>query len=119
MANFNWSGRNFFRALRRVKYDKIKSTLFFALHELNPNFCLSYYRRAFDRKIINISLTYYSLTHNYFLDRSYVADTLMEPLFWFVDNFTKVLGPVPLFSPSLCTNNIEKLFSFLLLLCVL
>ncbi|XP_065343644.1 palmitoyltransferase ZDHHC16 isoform X2 [Cloeon dipterum] len=41
----------------------------------------------------NMKLTFHSLTHNHFMDQGYVADTLMEPLFWFVENFTKVLGP--------------------------
>lgn len=28
------------------------------------------------------------------MDQSYIADVCMEPMFWFVDNFTKFLGPV-------------------------
>ncbi|XP_059477659.1 palmitoyltransferase ZDHHC16 isoform X2 [Neocloeon triangulifer] len=43
--------------------------------------------------IADLKLTFRSLTYNHFLDQSYVADTLMEPLFWFVENFTKFLGP--------------------------
>lgn len=34
-----------------------------------------------------------SLFYNNFLDYNYVADVLMEPIFWFVDNFAKFLGP--------------------------
>ncbi|XP_057655860.1 palmitoyltransferase ZDHHC16B isoform X1 [Diorhabda carinulata] len=35
-----------------------------------------------------------SLTYNHFLDQSYIADVCMEPLFWFVDNFTYTIGPI-------------------------
>lgn len=28
------------------------------------------------------------------MDQSYAADVCMEPMFWFVDNFTYVIGPV-------------------------
>lgn len=35
----------------------------------------------------------YSLFYNKHLDTSYAADVLMEPIIWFVDNFTKYLGP--------------------------
>lgn len=44
---------------------------------------LSYFKRCF-----------LSLTYNSFISWSYVFDTLMEPLFWLVDNFTKALGPI-------------------------
>ena len=39
-------------------------------------------------------LTMKSLCYNEHLDRAYVIDTLMEPLFWFVDHFTEALGPI-------------------------
>ncbi|XP_050497182.1 palmitoyltransferase ZDHHC16B [Diabrotica virgifera virgifera] len=39
-------------------------------------------------------LTCRSLTYNNFMDQSYVADVCMEPMFWFVDNFTYALGPI-------------------------
>jgi len=35
-----------------------------------------------------------TLFYNDHVDCSYVADTLMEPLFWFVDHFTGRLGPI-------------------------
>lgn len=34
-----------------------------------------------------------SLFYNDFLNWSYVCDILLEPLFWFVENFTACLGP--------------------------
>lgn len=34
-----------------------------------------------------------SITYNHFLDQSYAADVCMEPMFWFVDNFTYAIGP--------------------------
>ncbi|CAH1969967.1 unnamed protein product [Acanthoscelides obtectus] len=39
-------------------------------------------------------ITFRSLTYNYFLDQSYAADVCMEPMFWFVDNFTYAIGPL-------------------------
>lgn len=44
-----------------------------------------------------IPLTIRSLFCNDHLDRGYALDTAMEPLFWFVDHFTQVLGPVFVF----------------------
>uniref|UniRef100_A0A146M895 Palmitoyltransferase n=2 Tax=Lygus hesperus TaxID=30085 RepID=A0A146M895_LYGHE len=41
----------------------------------------------------NLKLCFYSLFCNAHLDRNYVSDVCMEPVFWFVDNFTKFLGP--------------------------
>ena len=35
-----------------------------------------------------------SLFFNCHMDSGYLADTLLEPMFWFVDNFTELLGPV-------------------------
>lgn len=28
------------------------------------------------------------------MDQSYAADVCMEPILWFVDNFTQAIGPV-------------------------
>jgi len=41
---------------------------------------------------VNISIK--TLFYNHFMDQGYIADVCMEPMFWFVDNFTKFLGPV-------------------------
>ncbi|XP_053204495.1 palmitoyltransferase ZDHHC16-like [Panonychus citri] len=38
-------------------------------------------------------LTLKSLFYNHHLDFGYAADTLLEPIFWFVDHFTSSLGP--------------------------
>jgi len=35
-----------------------------------------------------------SLCFNSHMDSGYMADTLLEPMFWFVDNFTHILGPI-------------------------
>ncbi|GLV39373.1 uncharacterized protein CBL_13250 [Carabus blaptoides fortunei] len=40
-----------------------------------------------------IYFTIRSLTYNHFLDQNYAADVCMEPMFWFVDNFTYAIGP--------------------------
>ena len=43
-------------------------------------------------KITRITLL--SLFYNEHLSGDYVFDTLMQPAFWFVDHFTKILGPL-------------------------
>lgn len=35
------------------------------------------------------------------MDQSYAADVCMEPMFWFVDNFTYAIGPVSSFTIKL------------------
>ena len=39
-------------------------------------------------------ITFLSLFYNEHLSGDYVFDTLMQPAFWFVDHFTKTLGPL-------------------------
>ncbi|XP_023233186.1 palmitoyltransferase ZDHHC16-like [Centruroides sculpturatus] len=41
-----------------------------------------------------IKLTFVTLCYNEFADKFYVGDTCMEPMFWFVDHFTKAMGPI-------------------------
>ncbi|RZF32986.1 hypothetical protein LSTR_LSTR008699 [Laodelphax striatellus] len=43
---------------------------------------------------INVKLCIFSLFCNNHMNQSYAADVFMEPIIWFVDNFTKCLGPV-------------------------
>lgn len=55
--------------------------------------------KAFRRTIPNydlIKLGFQSLFYNEHANQSlsYRIDTLLEPCFWFVDNFTSTLGPV-------------------------
>ncbi|XP_014256493.1 palmitoyltransferase ZDHHC16A [Cimex lectularius] len=50
---------------------------------------------------LNFELCFYSLFYNHHLDKNYVSDVCMEPLFWFVDNFTKFLGPFFVFCVSM------------------
>lgn len=50
----------------------------------------------------NIVLTIRSLTYNHFMNSSYASDVIMEPMIWFVDNFTKFLGPVSSFDLKTC-----------------
>jgi len=44
------------------------------------------------RRLFKLVLS--SLFYNSFMDLFYVCDTAMEPLFWFVDHFTRFFGPV-------------------------
>nr|CAD7568259.1 unnamed protein product [Timema californicum] len=46
----------------------------------------------------NWKITYNTFFYNHFMDHGYFADVCMEPMFWFVDNFTKFLGPFFVFS---------------------
>ncbi|KAK2585866.1 hypothetical protein KPH14_010460 [Odynerus spinipes] len=51
-------------------------------------------RQNINKKWWRLQITLKSLFYNDFLDWSYVCDILMEPIFWFVENFTACLGPV-------------------------
>lgn len=43
------------------------------------------------------------------MDQSYAADVCMEPLFWFVDNFTYLIGPVNFLSlPTYILNQLQN-----------
>ncbi|XP_034948583.1 palmitoyltransferase ZDHHC16 [Chelonus insularis] len=48
----------------------------------------------FKDRWLRLRITLKSLFHNDFVDWTYICDTLMEPIFWFVENFTAVLGPI-------------------------
>ncbi|KAL5284990.1 ZDHHC16 family protein [Megaselia abdita] len=41
----------------------------------------------------NLKLCFNSLTYNHHMNSSYASDVCMEPIFWFVDNYTHLLGP--------------------------
>lgn len=41
-----------------------------------------------------LQIVFKSLFYNDFLNWSYACDILMEPMFWFVENFTACLGPL-------------------------
>jgi len=53
-----------------------------------------YLKRKIEEEWFVFRLTMYSLFYNSLTSWSTVADTLMEPLFWFVDHFVRYLGPV-------------------------
>ncbi|XP_074095713.1 palmitoyltransferase ZDHHC16 [Cotesia typhae] len=57
----------------------------------------------FGEKWYRLKITFLSLFYNEFLDWGYACDTLMEPIFWFVNNFTAVLGPLLVFTVSVLT----------------
>ncbi|XP_014235923.1 palmitoyltransferase ZDHHC16A [Trichogramma pretiosum] len=46
------------------------------------------------QKLFRMKITFKSLFYNYYLDWNYVCDILLEPILWFVENFTAYLGPV-------------------------
>ncbi|XP_046387169.1 palmitoyltransferase ZDHHC16A isoform X1 [Ischnura elegans] len=69
---------------------------------------ISQMKKEMQRRWSMVKLFFNTLTYNYFVDQSYIADTLMEPMFWFVDNFTKVLGPFFVF--SVCSLTLSVVF---------
>ena len=54
---------------------------------------LTKFKILFKSKTFKLKTVLYSLMFNVHANSGYIADTLMEPLFWFVDRFTKILGP--------------------------
>ena len=52
------------------------------------------FRSSLWSRLSLLRISVYSLFYNDHVDSGYVIDTLMEPMFWFVDNFTKSLGPI-------------------------
>ncbi|XP_055381447.1 palmitoyltransferase ZDHHC16 [Condylostylus longicornis] len=48
---------------------------------------------SFLNKINTFKLCIRSLTYNEHMNQSYASDVCMEPIFWFVDNYTHLLGP--------------------------
>ena len=57
-------------------------------------------RNKIREEFIYMKICIRSLTYNHHMSQSYASDVLMEPIFWFVDNFTHLLGPVSNFSAS-------------------
>ncbi|XP_075990773.1 palmitoyltransferase ZDHHC16 [Anticarsia gemmatalis] len=55
-------------------------------------------------KLSQASLTIRSLTYNEHMSQSYAIDFLLEPIFWFVDNFAKHLGRVFVFCVTVLTT---------------
>ncbi|XP_042898842.1 palmitoyltransferase ZDHHC16 [Parasteatoda tepidariorum] len=53
-----------------------------------------------------IKLTFLSLFYNEFADKYYIGDSCMEPMFWFVDHFTKILGPICVIAVILLTSSL-------------
>lgn len=47
-----------------------------------------------------------SLFYNSFMDIYYICDTALEPLFWFVDHFTRFFGPVFVFGVCALTASV-------------
>lgn len=55
-------------------------------------------------KISQVVLTFYTLTYNTHTDKNYIIDCLLEPIFWFVDNFAGNLGKVFVFCVTVLTT---------------
>ncbi|XP_045509392.1 palmitoyltransferase ZDHHC16B [Colias croceus] len=55
-------------------------------------------------KYQQILLTFHSLSYNAHMSRSYAVDCLLEPIFWFVDNFSGSLGKVFVFCVTVLTS---------------
>lgn len=65
--------------------------------------CLRRLRRRCQDSVTLLKVTCLSLCYNEFMDKYYIADTAMEPMFWFVDHFTKFFGPFFVFAVCLLT----------------
>ncbi|XP_011500193.1 PREDICTED: probable palmitoyltransferase ZDHHC16 [Ceratosolen solmsi marchali] len=57
----------------------------------------------FNQMLLRFRITFKSLFYNHYLNWNYVCDTLLEPILWFVENFTACLGPVFIVMVSLLT----------------
>ncbi|XP_022832997.1 probable palmitoyltransferase ZDHHC16 [Spodoptera litura] len=55
-------------------------------------------------KISQAVLIFRSLTYNEHMNQSYAIDFLLEPVFWFVDNFAQYLGKVFIFCVTILTS---------------
>ncbi|XP_016841678.1 palmitoyltransferase ZDHHC16A [Nasonia vitripennis] len=53
--------------------------------------------------LFRLRITFKSLFYNHYLNWSYVCDTLLEPILWFVENFTACLGPIFVVMVSILT----------------
>ena len=55
-----------------------------------------YYRIQFWKQLDYLSLVFSSLTYNHHLKTTpgYISDMLMEPIFYIVDHYAYLLGPV-------------------------
>ena len=51
-------------------------------------------KRKVETKLKLLKISLLSLTYNEHLSCNYAFDTLLEPAIWFVDSFTKILGPL-------------------------
>ncbi|XP_046623458.1 palmitoyltransferase ZDHHC16B isoform X1 [Neodiprion virginianus] len=63
-------------------------------------------RLGVKKKWFRLQIVVKSLFYNHFLDWGYVCDVLMEPMFWFVDNFAGWLGPLFVVMVTLLTASI-------------
>ncbi|XP_077301941.1 palmitoyltransferase ZDHHC16A [Arctopsyche grandis] len=63
-------------------------------------------RHKFQRAWSEFSLTMNSLTYNHHVNANYVTDVLLEPVFWFVDNFAGSLGKFFVLMVSLLTSSV-------------
>lgn len=55
------------------------------------------YREYIVWKYTQAVLTMRSLTYNEHMSHGYAVDCMLEPIFWFVDNFAASLGKVSIF----------------------
>ncbi|XP_039763551.1 palmitoyltransferase ZDHHC16B isoform X1 [Pararge aegeria] len=60
-------------------------------------------------RISQAVLTFYALTYNIHMSRSYVVDCLLEPIFWFGDNFAGCLGKVFVFCVTVLTTAVVSI----------
>ena len=71
--------------------------------------------RRFKRQCYTVYFTVKSLSYNASRPRNHYIDSLFEPLFWFVDNFTSYMGIIFVIAVSILTTSVVVLWYLFLL----
>lgn len=72
-------------------HQKRFSKFLYSKLETTPKF--KYFSSNFLFSWENLKVCFHSLTYNHHMNMNYASDVCMEPIFWFVDNYTHLLGP--------------------------
>lgn len=93
-----WNKVGYSRAMSRLRLmvNSFKRKTSSRLKRVSSAVCDSLHLHLITNTWSRMKYSFKSLLYNDHLDVSYSCDTLMEPMFWFVDNFTSTLGPVRL-----------------------
>lgn len=76
--------------IKNVEYNMVRCGIYTVI---GINIGILFLRQYFTAKWVRLKIFVLSFFYNDHLSSTYVADILMEPMLWFVDNFTHLLGP--------------------------